>query len=549
MTDIHPPRGSNTHLTNTTRLVLLMLRRERLETGISVLAMVVGSIALAAFMSTRFDPASRQALILTLNNPGIIAMMGPVYGLDDYTVGAMYANTVMLWMVMAAAVVNILLVIRLTLADEQKGLTEIIRSLPVGRLASLHAAMTVVLIVNVVVALAVGVGIYAVSDVSLDLASSLLYGAALGVCSLYFAALAAVCAQVASGSRSAIGISLAAMALLYLMRAVGDMGCEPLSRLSALGLVLRTQVFVNNQVWPLLLILLQALALAALAYLLNLQRDSGSGLLPARPGRSRASGWLQTPGGLALRLSKSTITAWAVAVFLLAASYGSALGSIDSFVAENAFYQQLVGLDAYGDDFTMTMIFATFVTAILNMLSLVPLLLVTLKTLFEEKDGRADPVMSTGVSRYRYMLSHTGLAFAASLVFPCLAALGLYATAAVVLPDADAAGIGLVFLSKANLVFLPAFWLMIGFATFVVGLFPKAVNAVWIYYSCIFFVTLAWDFVPEWMTRISPFAWLPKLPVDSLATVSDWLPMLVVTAIAAVLTAAGLVGYRRRDLA
>lgn len=44
---------------------------------------------------------------------------------------------------------------------------------------------------------------------------------------------------------------------------------------------------------------------------------------------------------------------------------------------------------------------------------------------------------------------------------------------------------------------------------------------------------------------LSPFGHLPKLPGGNMA----WTPVLVLTAIAVALTAAGLVSLRRRDLA
>jgi ABC-2 type transport system permease protein len=50
--------------------------------------------------------------------------------------------------------------------------------------------------------------------------------------------------------------------------------------------------------------------------------------------------------------------------------------------------------------------------------------------------------------------------------------------------------------------------------------------------------------VPDWARKVSPFEHVPRLPGDPLTVV----PLLVLSALAAALTLAGLVGLRRRDI-
>ena len=60
--------------------------------------------------------------------------------------------------------------------------------------------------------------------------------------------------------------------------------------------------------------------LLALAAWLTAHRDFGGGLLQTRPGRPRASRFLGTPFGLALRLQRGLLIGWAVGLTASACS-------------------------------------------------------------------------------------------------------------------------------------------------------------------------------------------------------------------------------------
>ena len=82
-----------------------------------------------------------MAYALTANNPSMIAMLGPGYELEDYNLGTAFAMDMLIFTAIAAGIMNILLVGKSTRADEESGLTEVIRSLPIGRLSNLSATM------------------------------------------------------------------------------------------------------------------------------------------------------------------------------------------------------------------------------------------------------------------------------------------------------------------------------------------------------------------------------------------------------------------------
>ena len=80
--------------------------------------------------------------------------------------------------------------------------------------------------------------------------------------------------------------------------------------------------------------------LTVLAFRLNMARDLEAGFVPAKPGPSQASRFLERPLGLVIRLERTTIIGWTIGLFILGASYGSVFGDVDEFVKTSELYQQ-----------------------------------------------------------------------------------------------------------------------------------------------------------------------------------------------------------------
>src|SRR5690606_16946425 len=90
-----------------------------------------------------------------------VAMLGPGYEMADYvgSVGAMFATEMLIFTVIAAAVMNILLTGRATRGDEEDGRIEMIRALSVGRLAHAFAVLIVMIFANLALAAGTGAGL------------------------------------------------------------------------------------------------------------------------------------------------------------------------------------------------------------------------------------------------------------------------------------------------------------------------------------------------------------------------------------------------------
>ncbi|MCL2637283.1 MAG: hypothetical protein FWD48_02830 [Oscillospiraceae bacterium] len=545
----------------TGKLVKFMLRRERIIAAIWIVVIVIFTVALAPGLEAMFpDGEARENISLMYDNPIMVSMMGPIYEIDgEYTTGGIYAGMMLLWVMISVAVMNIFIVVRHTRADEERWRAEVIRSLPVGRLANINAAMLTALVINAILAITTGLGLAVAGVESIDFAGSMLYGAVLGASGLAFAAISAIFCQLSASTSGAFGLSFLALGGSYMLRAAGDVGNEVLSLISPLGLAQRTKVYVENDLLPLFALLIITIALSALAYKLNSMRDLGQGFIPARMGRREAKKSLLSPFGLSLRLLKNAIIVWVISMLLLGASYGSIIGEIDRFVGDSPEYLTLVGLspeilELLSEQDKADMIvdgFGSFVTTMMTLIALVPLLMFAMKPKSEEVDGRAEGILSRSVSRPKYLAGYVIITFTMSLIMQLCTALGLYGAAAA----NEVNPFVLEKLLAANFVYLPALWLIIGLAVLIVGVFPKAGGVVWGYYGFICFMALIGnipDLLPAWVANLSPFKFIPEIRVTSFdlfpAAENSFAPLIVMTVIAITLTVIGFIGYRKRDL-
>ncbi|MCL1804807.1 MAG: hypothetical protein FWG28_02210 [Clostridiales bacterium] len=538
---------------NMGRLVRFMLKRERVISTLWIVILVLFSMGVAPAMDSMFsEPGARQQFAESFNNPVMIAIMGPVYGLENYTSGAMYGGMMLLWIVIAVAVMNIFLAVRHTRGDEELGRVEVVRSLPTGRLAVLGATMITAVVVNIVLALLLGAALAMVGVESMGLAESMLFGVTAGASGLVFAAIAAVFAQLSSNRSGATGLSFLTLGLCYILRAAGDMqGSELLACVSTLGLLQRVQVYVGNYLWPVALILAEAAALTAAACALNGVRDLGQGFIPARPGRREAPRSLLSPFGLALRLLRNMLIIWIIVMCCLAASYGSVIADIPNFVGDSPDYLQVIGIPAAivnsmtDADKAQIIVdyFGLFVITMMTLVCFIPVLNAILKFRGEEKEGRSEQIYALAVPRVKYLSGYIILTFAASVLVQFASAVGLYSATSMLEQNPFVFGA----LTKAFLVYLPAMWVLIGLAVLVIGLAPKATGAVWGFFGFVFAVSFLAGMpglLPEWLQKVSPMKHIPRLPLDEMS----FTPLIILTAIAAILTAVGVVCYHRRDM-
>ncbi|SDN76836.1 ABC transporter permease [Alkalicoccus daliensis] len=524
---------------NTSRLSLFMFRLDRIRiflwlTGLNFFTLIVP----ISFVSLYSSEQERAAMAETMQNPAMTAMVGPA-DLSNYTLGVMTSHQMLLMTAAVAGLMSILLVTRHTRADEEEGRVELIRSLPVGRLAYLNAALFVISCVCVILAIINGAGLYMLGIESMQLEGSLLYGAALGGTALVFAGITAFFSQLSDNARGTVGLSIGFLLAAYLFRAVTDISNESLSWLSPLGWVTKTEAYGANNWWPVVLMVIFAFVMFAAANYLHAIRDLESGFLPARSGRTHAGSFLQSPFALAFRLQRTGFIAWAIGLFVIGASYGSVLGDMESFFEGNELMEQMLQPEA---GLTLTETFIPMLLIVLSLLAAIPPVMSMNKLRGEEKKGRLDHMLGRAVSRNKLMGSYFTLAVVNGFVMLMLAGFGLWAAGNAVMEE----GFSFSMVMGAAAAYYPAILVMISLSAAFIGWFPKFLTLVWVYifYSFIVLYLGGLFQFADWIGELSPFGHVPQYPVEDMAI----FPLVVLMLIAAVIAAAGFIGFRKRDI-
>jgi ABC-2 type transport system permease protein len=521
--------------TGVSGLVRLVLRRDRVRLPIwiaSVSLLVLFTAASVRGLYTTESELTAGAAPM-YDNAAVIALNGPTYAIDTY--GGQMVFQVGSFGYAVVALMGMFLVGRHTRADEEDGRSELIRATAVGR----DAPTTAVLVVAALAYTLLG-ALITLSMLSQGVAAqgSILFGAAMGAFGMFFACLTAVTAQVTEHNRAALGLAGAALGVSYVARAIGDVSGGALSWMSPMGWAQYTKPYAGDQWWPLLLLASGSAALVVLAYGLQAHRDLGAGLLHTRAGPPIATPGLTRPEGLAIRLQRASLMAWASALALTGVGYGSVAQDVADLVGDNNTLEDLIA-QAGG-----SLVDSFFATSLLIMALMTGGFAVaaTMRLRSEETSGRAEPLLATALPRTRWAMSHLLVALAGSALITLVAGLGMALT------DAVTSGTfgNVPSLIVGSLAFTPALWVLVGIAFALFGLVPRAMVAAWGALGAFLVIGMFGPLfeLPSWVIGVSPFQHVPAIPAQDFSA----RPLITLTAVAAGLVGLGLVGFRRRDM-
>jgi ABC-2 type transport system permease protein len=530
-------------LAGTGILTRLALRRDRIM-------MVCWIYALTAFAyvsvvsSKKLYPtaASRQAFA---SGAGADRVTRAIYGpaVDLHTLGGLATLKLGVYGAVAVGVMSMFIVVRHTRRDEDAGRLELVGAGAVGRSAALTAGLLTALVANLGVALLVAVGLVAGGLPTID---SLGFGLGLAATGCVFAAITALAAQLAGSSRPAIGMVTSVLGAAYLLRAVGDAAspgswAASLSWLSPIGWFLHMRPFGPLHWWVLGISVLATIAVMAAAYAVAGRRDLGTGLLPVRPGPPVAGPSLRGPLGLAWRLQRGPLLAWAAGFAVYGLVIGALASGIGSLVGNNSATREL--FVKLGGQTGLVHALLAAMMGFMGVAASIYAVQAALRLRGEESGQRAEPVLVAAVGRIRWAWSHLVFAVAGPVVLLLLVGL---TTGLVYGAQTGDMGTALGQLLGSALVQVPAGWVLAGIAVALFGLAPRLAVAAWGAMAVFLALTELGTFLglSRWATDISPYTQVPKLPGGVFTAV----PLLWLAFTAAALTAVGLTAFRHRDL-
>ncbi len=533
-----PAFGST--LAGTGKLLRFMLRRDRMRIlwwTLGVTALYAGGLSEYLLLD---DPAASEARSVLVSSPAMISMTGPGYGLGDYTPGAAVANEFILWVVLTLAVMSILQVVRHTRSEEESSRSELVRAGIVGRHAPSVAALLLVLIMNVVIAIASGATV-AAQDFDVAQSFAMTFAVALGA--LVFGAVALVAAQAYEHGRGAIGLSLAVLGAAFLLRALGDIQEEhgsALSWLSPIAWVQQARVFVDLRWWPLGLCVVAIVLLIVLAAFLGSRRDFASGLVAVRAGRADARPTLVGPVTLAWVQQRGALMWTGLGLGAMWLGSGTIIREVPNMldaVEGNPMYAALLGS---GEDMVRTFlgIFGLYIAAGAAAYGIAA----SLRVKGEEEAGRTELALAAPVSRGRWLASSLVVAVLGTVVVQLTGALALWLGAASTGYDEVAFGEYL----ELGLAYLPALAVVLGLAAALYAWLPRATGVAWVMVGYVFVVGMFAELfdLPEWARKISPFWWVGSPALEDVEASHMW----GLAGVAVVLFALAFLGFRRRDV-
>ncbi|MFJ6196647.1 ABC transporter permease [Micromonospora sp. NPDC092111] len=524
-------------LTGTRHLVRLILRRDRIVLPGWVLLLAVLPMSYAASFFELFPTAAERAGYATgtARNPSIVALLGPVYGDSVGALTAQRGGFLQLIVGLAA----LLTVVRHTRTEEEAGRRELLGATVLGRYAGLTAALAVTYAASLLLGLLTAAGLVAAG---LPAAGSLAYGLSVAGVGVVFATAGGLAAQLTETAGGARGIAVGVLGAAFALRLAGDTASHDWpSWLSPLGWAPRIRAFEGERWWVLALPVALTGLLAAVAYPVSVRRDVGAGVLPPRLGPAEAGRALAGPFGLAWRLHRGQLVGWSVGFGLLGLILGGAAEAAGRAVEGNAALEQIMarlggasGLaDAYlGATLSLTGLAAAGygIQAALRMRS-------------EETAGRAEPLLATGTHRSVWLASHLLFALVGPAVVLAVTGLATGLTYGLSLGDVPGQ---LPRMLGAGLAHAPAAWVLAGLAVLLYGLLPRLSSTAWVVLGvCVLLGQLGAVLeLSQWLLDVSPFTHTPQvLRAGWSAT-----PLLTLTALGLLLSAAGLAAFRRRDL-
>lgn len=530
--------------------IKLILRRDRVKLPVWLLGIVGTYLWMIPMLRDIYsDPAALATLHTTFGtNPAGLFLTGPM---DAPTFGALVTIETILWWGLAVALMNTLLVVRHTRQNEEMGAQELILSGRIHRSSGLTAVILVAVGVNALLAISLGVGMATIEQ-SWSTSQSWLYGIALGLFGLAWAAIAALIAQMTENTRTANGILAGLIGGAFAVRGIGDfMGkADPTglwqaawpSWITPFGWLQATRSLTFPDWSPLIITLVFVGLATPAAFLLLSRRDIGAGILPPRQGAARAGKLLQTPLGLTLRLQKNIFTGWLAGVLAMIICIGYLTPEMTSIYESSDQMRAMIEGMGGGGALLPAFLSAMLMITVLLVIGYAIHALTKLRS--EESSGHLENLLATKLSRLEWLGLHAAVALTGGLIMLIVSGAGL----ALFVNLASSHQVSIWQYTSASLSYAPLLYVFVGSYLMLFGLWPHLSNwLLWTYYGFMVFMSWVGQILKlnQKIMNLSIMESLPSVPAED--TIIK--PLLIMCLVAAIFIVVGSTLFYRRNLA
>ena len=379
------------------------------------------------------------------------------------------------------------------------------------------------------------------SKVQISAGPALFLALALVATAVMWLAVGALTSQLAATRRQAAAYAATVLGVSYAVRMVADSGIGPnwLRWASPLGWVEELQPLTSPRPVALLPIVAFTAALSAVAVHLAGTRDLGTSTLPDRANATPHLQLLSGPVALTMRLIRSTIVGWGVAISVTGLLVGLVAKAAGATISGSSVEQVFSRLGAPGTGTATYLGVSSLIVAVL--IAFVAGGQVTAARA-EEATGRLDHLLVRPVSRERWFAGRCLVAASGLVACGVLSGVSTWLGAA-----SEHAGLGVGTMLGAGLNAVAPALCLLGIGLFTMGVWPRAT-------SVSTYGVLGWSLLIEivggvgalnhWVLDTSLFHQMSAAP----AVPPNWATGGIMLLIGLGCMAAGAMAFKRRDL-
>lgn len=531
------PTASAPPVTRTVgRLAVRQVRRGTLI--VAGVAAGMSALVAAQYQSTFSGELDQGALRALAENPAVRVLFGPPLTLDDpggFTVWRTGTPVLVI-----AAVWILLAVIRITRGEEDAGRWDLLLAGPLRTVDAAARCLLAAVGAAVVIGAAVGLAMVAAGT---DPRGAALYAAGVAGTTAWFATVGALAAQAMPTRSAAVGVSVAALGWALLLRMLSD-GVAALAWtawLTPFGLLGRVAPYAHDDILPLLVLVAVPPLIGAAALATARHRDLGGGVVSVPTRRRPRTFLLGSVGGFALRRALRPALGWSIGIGTYFLLLGAMLTSILEFLTDNPRFAELAAAAGFAGLSSAD----GFAAALFSLLAIATGMFAATRLavlVADERARRWTTVLAAPVPRARVAAQEIGVTAVGVLMLHTVAALAMWLGSAV---TGGPLRWGSALAGALNPA--PVAFLALGAAALAVGWLPSAVTAVGaVPVAGGFLLEVLADSLPapRLLQQVSPFPHVASVPAEPPNTGA----IVVFLVIGVALAAAGVTGYRRRDL-